>query len=285
MGRINLSAFRVRRRAIDTYNAKVEPIAGSNRRVARGVLPNWVDIVADIPPAQILTRQQPHQHAVSQIRTRMLPGTNKTQQYAITSNHSQRKSGKASKLFAPVEIKYEEDELRRQFFSDHPWELARPRIVLETTGNQYARVDWSKGLLQPGIPLSGESVVQRQLYLLQNVPEMTIPQSYDIVRQEFYTLRRAEETKRRIAVEEAEHMGAVFNKTANQWSLEIENKMYNDWERWSKEQHLDQMARNSAAAGETMPVEQDALQETTDFERPTDPFLAQERRQAARLAK
>lgn len=256
MGRLNLSALRVRKRAIDGYIA----------RGSRVSLPSWFDIVGDIPPAQILTRQQPQQHQLTQIRTRTLPGTNKTQQHATIASPPKRRSGKASRLFAPVEIKYEEDELRRQFFSDHPWELARPRIVLETTGNQYSQADWSTGLLQPGIPLSGESVIQRQLWLLQNIPDITVAQSYDIARQEFYTLRRAEETKRRIAIEEAEHAGAIFQKTANQWGLEIENKMYDEWEKWSRAQMLELIAKNSAMAGETMPAEQEALQETQEFE-------------------
>ena len=50
---------------------------------------------------------------------------------------------------------YEEDQLRQQFFGDHPWELARPRIVLEDDGKDYARFDWSK-MLQKNKKLDGE---------------------------------------------------------------------------------------------------------------------------------
>jgi len=75
--------------------------------------------------------------------------------------------------------------LRKRFFSDHPWELARPRVVLEKDGRDAEHVDWSKGLQQPGRPTTGEDVVQRQLHLLQNVPDITVSQAYDKARKEF----------------------------------------------------------------------------------------------------
>lgn len=290
MGRLNLSAIQVRRRALQKYNSS------TGRGLNKAIIPNWVDVVGEVPPAQILTRQQPHQHGVTQIRTRTIPGriegTTRTEQYTSIATPPRKKSAKPSRLFAPVQIRYEEDELRHRFFSDHPWELARPRIVLETDGDQYKSADWSKGLKQPGVPLSGESVIQRQLWLLENTPDITIPASYDIARREFYMLRRAEETRRRIAIEEAEHMGAQFKQTAIQKSLGIEDKMYNDWEKWSREQTVDQMQRNSAFGGESMPVEEDVLKENEEIEgngesqgnarleRPNSPFAAERQRKA-----
>jgi small subunit ribosomal protein S23 len=290
MGRINLSASRVRRRALDKFNS------ATGKSYNKGVIPIWADVVGDIPPAQILTRQQPHQHAVTQVRTRSIPNSTKTEQYIAASISHRPKSAKLSRPFTPIQIKYEEDELRHQFFSDHPWELARPRIVLETDGNQYKSADWSTGLKQPGVPLSGESVIQRQLWLLENTPDITIPESYDIARQEFYMLRRAEETRRRIAAEEATHMGARFTQTAIQKSLRIENKMYQDWEKWSREQTIEQMQKNSAFGGESMPAEQEALKEIEEEDnegvessgnarltRPTNPnspFAAEKQRRA-----
>lgn len=60
-----------------------------------------------------------------------------------------------SRRFRPVQIRYPEDELRAEFFGDHPWELARPRIVLEDDGKDYQRQDWSR-IEAPGRPLNGE---------------------------------------------------------------------------------------------------------------------------------
>lgn len=68
------------------------------------------------------------------------------------------KPKKASRLFQPVEIKYEEDQLRKEFFRDHPWELARPRVLVESTGKDFERYDWSR-IQQPGKRLDGERCV------------------------------------------------------------------------------------------------------------------------------
>ena len=85
--------------------------------------PPWLQTVENIPPAQILIRTQPTQHY---------------------EHRQASKARKPSKMFQPQRITYEEDALRRQFFSDHPWELARPRLVLENDGRDAERQDWSE---------------------------------------------------------------------------------------------------------------------------------------------
>jgi small subunit ribosomal protein S23 len=237
MGRLNLTAINVRRAALEKFKSKQ----------IRG-LPAWVDIVHDVPPAQILVRQQPAKHPLTKIRTRTLPN-GKTEQYAQVSEARKSKAVKARRVFQPKQIRYEEDSLRHTFFSDHPWELARPRVIVETSGNQHINADWSTGIQQPGIPLSGECVVQRQLWLLENVPDISVPQAYDVARKEFYTLRRREERRDRIAAEEARHMGATFGQPVQQIALGIENAMYNDWEKWSRQVVMEQTSRLVAFEG------------------------------------
>lgn len=255
MGRLNLTAFNVRKTALAKFKAKQIPS-----------IPNWIDVVRDVPPAQILIRQQPVKHPLTQIRTRSLPN-GKTEQYVRVTEPQKPKSARGGHhLFSPKELRYEEDSLRRTFYSDHPWELARPRVVLETSGDQYKDADWSTGLVQPGIPLSGECVVQRQLWLLENVPDITVPQAYDTARKEFYTLRRRQELGDRIAAEEARHMGAQFGKSAIQISMGIESEMYNDWEAWSRQQLVEQMSRNAAFEGTVASAEDAVLKETAEQE-------------------
>jgi small subunit ribosomal protein S23 len=48
----------------------------------------------------------------------------------------------------PQKIVYPEDKLRRRFYEDHPWELRRPRCLIETSGDGTRR-NWTS-LLQPG---------------------------------------------------------------------------------------------------------------------------------------
>ena len=251
MGRLTLTAINVRKTALAKFRARQIPS-----------LPNWINVVRDIPPAQILIRQQPVKHPLTKVRTRTL-ADGKSQQYVQLTEPKQPKSAKARHVFSPKPLRYEEGSLRRTFFSDHPWELARPRVVLETSGDQYKDADWSTGLMQPGIPLSGESVVQRQLWLLENIPDITIPQAYDVARKEFYTLRRREERQNKIAAEEARHMGAQFGKSATQISMGIENGMYRDWERWSRQMVMEQTSRTAAFEGTVANVDDSALKETS----------------------
>lgn len=256
MGRINLAPLRVRRRAL------------ANQQTGKHINPVWMNITRDIPPAQILVRKQPQQQSLIQARTREVVVSApddpdiRTEIKADLRVFKSRSSAK--RIFCPQDIRYEEDKLRLRFFTDHPWELARPRIVLEDTGNSHARADWSKGLIQPGIPLSGESVIQRQLYLLQTVPNIEDDVAYDIARKEFYDLRRQQEVRMRIAAEEAESTGAVFGKNPLQWGIQVENKHHDDWERWAREQVVLQQQKNAAFAGSTMVSEEDALADTTD---------------------
>ena len=108
--------------------------------------PPWYPIVCSITPAQALVRMQPLPH-----QQRKTPP----------------KTKKASKLFQPQKITYEEDTLRKEFFRDHPWELARPRIIIENDGKDSRRTDWSH-IQQRETGLSGERLVNinRQSVLL-----------------------------------------------------------------------------------------------------------------------
>lgn len=248
MGRLNLAPLRVRRRAIanlDTQRTKIKPI--------------WLDVMADIPPAQIFTRQQPIQHPFTKIRTKTLssPSSSDSQlplptTIEVTNVKPTRTRKKASRLFQPLPIRYEEDELRKQFYSDHPWELARPRMVLETTGDTSTLRDYSHNVRSPYAPLNGESVVQRQLYLLHSVPDVTESQAYDMARKEFYAHRLREDIERRVAVEEAEAVGADFGKSLNQKSVEIEDAMFADWEKWSRQTILENMQKSAAFTGQML---------------------------------
>jgi small subunit ribosomal protein S23 len=85
--------------------------------------PVWHHVIQDVPPPPRLTRPVKRQ--------------------------------KRYNKYKPVHITYPEDKLRTEFFSDHPWELARPRVVLEDSGNDHKAYDWSE-LEQDGKRLDGE---------------------------------------------------------------------------------------------------------------------------------
>jgi small subunit ribosomal protein S23 len=124
MGRLNLNPSRV-------YQTATQILESSQTLLQT---PPWYQTIGRIPPGEILTRPQPVQH-------RYRP--------------QKRQTKKPSKMFKPQPITYEEDRLRKQFFSDHPWELARPRVILEQDGKDGQRCDWSR-IEQPGRALNGE---------------------------------------------------------------------------------------------------------------------------------
>lgn len=119
MGRYDFRPLRVRQTA--------KALLDSKRTTS---LPQWYDIVGDIPPGETLARP-------------------------VLRIPKVRHARKASKLFKPLPIAYPEDKLRSEFFGEHPWELARPRLVVEDSGNDAKGHDWSK-IVQPGKQLDGE---------------------------------------------------------------------------------------------------------------------------------
>lgn len=100
-------------------------------------VPPWYQAVKSIPPAEVLTRPYPLQHRP----------------------HNPRQK-KPLNVYRPTELVYPEDELRQDFYRDHPWELARPMMVLELDGEDARQRDWSRGVEQPGMRLSGERYVR-----------------------------------------------------------------------------------------------------------------------------
>ncbi|KAF9970983.1 mitochondrial ribosomal small subunit component [Actinomortierella ambigua] len=123
----------------------------------------------------------------------------------------------------PKQIVYPEDRLRRRFYEDHPWELRRPRCLVETTGNGTQR-DWSS-LLQPDRALSdltGEDVIQYQMYLMSK--GQTEREAYSTATSEFYKLRAQEETEARVAREQAVAFGAKPRKNFVESGLKREEE-------------------------------------------------------------
>ncbi|KAI4180129.1 MAG: hypothetical protein L6R41_007431 [Letrouitia leprolyta] len=240
MGRYDFRPLRVHRRASQLFTSE------RTKNV-----PPWHEVIGTIPPAQALVRTQPLQHQEKPRRT---------------------KTRKPSKLFQPQRIVYEEDRLRKEFYEDHPWELARPRVVLENDGRDLERKNWSL-TSQPDRPIDGESVVQRQMFLLHGNPEtghmpdpnMTPARAYDQARKEFYDLRLQQDIERRVAKEEAMATGAYFGKTTLQIGMELEDKIFEEWKAWATKEAI-QTEQRSAAMYTGLDNESAALPSSSDRE-------------------
>jgi len=226
MGRKNLRDFRPLR-VRDTARLLFE-----NKRIAQK--PLWYDVTGEIPPSEPLVRPL-------------------MQSY-------QPRGKKPSKMFKPMALEFPEDKLRSTFYGDHPWELARPRVILENTGNDAKGWDWSK-IMQPGKKLDGESVVQRQLWLMEH-QKLPKPAAYDQARREFYHHRHLEEVERRVAKEEALATGAYFGKGPLQIGMELEDKAFEQWKEWASRQIEER--KQSTAQMYTGPVQEESDENELD---------------------
>ncbi|KAF2004886.1 37S ribosomal protein Rsm25 [Amniculicola lignicola CBS 123094] len=198
MGRYDFRPLRVRQTAKALFDTK-----------RNDALPQWYQVLGDIPPSEALSRPVQRTPRVRGMR-------------------------KPSKMFQPLPIAYPEDKLRSEFFGDHPWELARPRLVVEDSGNDAKAFDWSK-IVQAGKQLDGESVIQHQLWLMKNKSYSKL-RAYDQARSEFYHHRHLEDVRRRVAKEEALHVGAYFGKGPLEVGMELEDKAWESWKRWAERQ-------------------------------------------------
>lgn len=79
-------------------------------------------------------------------------------------NGRQNLKKRSSSLYKPQKIWYPEDSIREWFFKDHPWELARPRILVENTGNDGKEFNWSQ-LKQTNKQVDGERYGYHDLLL------------------------------------------------------------------------------------------------------------------------
>lgn len=99
----------------------------------QSVEPPWYSVLYNHPPAETITRTP-----------------------AVKLRDANPKQKKPRNVYRPQQITFPEDALRQTFYKDHPWELARPRMILEMDGKDSYNLDWSKGVRQPGMALSGE---------------------------------------------------------------------------------------------------------------------------------
>lgn len=132
MGR-NFRAARVLQRATDAAGIPLFASTGTTRGRVNAKPPAWFKAVQMVQPSETLTRPYPIQHGAPDPRRRA-----------------------PRSLYKPTKLVYPEDELRQTFYRDHPWELARPRVIMELDGKDARYVDWSRGVRQPGVQLSGE---------------------------------------------------------------------------------------------------------------------------------
>ena len=214
--------------------------------------PAWYNVVASIPPSTKFTREPRFKnpsngHIIGKlVDVTEQPHANNKGLYKTRPNSSDKRVG-VKRLYRPPKLTYVEDRLRSLFYKQHPWELSRPKILVENEiGDE--NYDWSH-MLQIGRPLDGEGVIQRTMYLIKTKQYGDMVEAYDHARYEFYALRMQEETEQQVALEEAEMFGSLFGVSAIEHGIQKEQEVLDVWEKKVVEETELMAARTSNPAG------------------------------------
>lgn len=194
--------------------------------------PAWFDVVGAHPPSVNLTKKPKLFDNHLQPEDPLKAMYSKIDgNYKARTNAADRKQ-KNNLVSRVPKLEFLEDQLRDVFYHQHPWEFARPKVLVETLGDDNSRCDWSH-MLQLAKPLDGESVVQRTMWLLNEAKANGTPTSlfdaYDTARFEFYRLRMAEEMSSAVSREESTMYGAVFPTLHMEHGVQQEQEYIDVW--------------------------------------------------------
>ncbi|KAF9566128.1 hypothetical protein CPC08DRAFT_682998 [Agrocybe pediades] len=151
--------------------------------------PVWYKAVLDHPPLTLPPKAPP-------------PRTAYDKKPAKLRTHSNR----------PLPIHYLEDDIRRQFFIDHPFEAFRPSTLIETDRiedpHPISGVNWTR-LGQRGRNPTSEDAVRFTLNLYQ-YHKLSLSDAYARAVAQFRALRSEHHIATTYAAMEAEQLGSVF---------------------------------------------------------------------------
>ncbi|KAJ4485923.1 mitochondrial ribosomal protein S25-domain-containing protein [Lentinula aciculospora] len=193
-------------------------------RLMRGEVvkePAWYAAVLDNPPLPLPPKAPPNRTAFDL----------KPQTLSARSKPKARPYGPK-----PFPVYYLEDDIRRQFFRDHPFEAFRPVTLAEGQGieaeHPITGKEWTR-LRQRGRNPSPDDAIQFTLNIHQH---HNIPLSYAYARAiaQFRALRSERHIAMTMAVHEAENLGAVWQNSEIAHGFQKEIKSLASWERQSE---------------------------------------------------
>lgn len=212
--------------ALRTATLLRAPLKGASTPI---VEPTWYRVVLSNPPThQLLPRMRNLDKYLEQDRFRYDEAQSKNSKGFYVTRNKQKYSSAASHLYRIPKLEYAEDRIRHLFYTNHPWEMARPRNVIENSTPPASSLDWSS-IVQTQMRLSGESVVQRTMWLAKQPAYKSEHGSdwfsaYEQARLEFYRVRMREHAESQVAQEEAIMHGAVFGPSSWDTSLAREQQ-------------------------------------------------------------
>lgn len=209
-------------------------------------VPAWYDIVSRVPPTKRFTRDPKltnpsNDEYLGELKEFDMHIDEGLKIYKTRASNKDKEVATSSMYKAPL-LEYAEDRLRDLFYHQHPWELSRPKILVENNVDEC--YDWSH-IQQLNKSLDGESVVQRTLYLLKSKAQNNLIKAYDQARFEFYRLRIEQEVLEQVSQEEAEMFGSVFGTTAIEFGIQKEQSVIDTWKKKALQQAELSMAKKS----------------------------------------
>jgi len=175
--------------------------------------PVWYQAVLDHPPLTLPPKAPPPRTAYD--KKPPLPGKPRA--------HSTR----------PLPIYYLEDDIRRQFFTDHPFEIFRPSTLVESDRiedpNPIDGKNWTR-LGQRGRNPTPEDAIRFSLNLYQ-YHSLTLSEAYAQAVAQFHALRSEHHIATTFAVMEAEQLGSTFGNSEIENTFEREKRSLASWER------------------------------------------------------
>ncbi|KAI8390873.1 mitochondrial ribosomal protein S25 [Radiomyces spectabilis] len=184
--------------------------------------PVWLPVMQTIPPGPSIIRSQS-----PKVDVFTSTASSSTDHAAHESFRSTRHKQKhlRSRPPKPQAIVYPEDRLRRQFFKDHPYELARPKVLVENESG-INRTDFSQ-LMLPGMhpsEVDGEAVIKYQLHLMTH-EQMPERKAYAQACSEFYDIRaQQEEEERQLREKMSTALRSLNNRKWSKHALFVEEQ-------------------------------------------------------------
>ncbi|GAW04384.1 mitochondrial ribosomal protein S25-domain-containing protein [Lentinula edodes] len=193
-------------------------------RLMRGEVvkePAWYAAVLDNPPLPLPPKAPPNRVA-----------------FDLKQQTTSARSKPKAKPYGPkpFPVYYLEDDIRRQFFRDHPFEVFRPVTLAEGQGieadHPVTGTEWTR-LRQRGRNPSPDDAIQFTLNLHQH---HNIPLSYAYARAiaQFRALRSERHIAMTMAIHEADNLGAVWQNSEIAHGFQKEIKSLASWERQSE---------------------------------------------------
>ncbi|OBZ79450.1 37S ribosomal protein S25, mitochondrial [Grifola frondosa] len=151
----------------------------------------------------------------------------------------------SSKEIRPLPVQYVEDEIRKQFFRDHPFEAFRETSLVEAATiepeHPIRAEKWTRLRQRTRNPSPEDAI--RYAVNLHEYHNLSVTHAYASAVAQFHSLRSEHQLAKNFALMESEHYGMQFGPTQVEIAFEKEEKAFETWRKKDKERDMAEVAR------------------------------------------